>query len=113
MTTSSTQRGYGHNHQTRRQQLLYNLEDGTPCDICGQPMHRNPKNNPDKAPLEADHRQGDKTQLAYRLLHRRCNRSIANHWQEHGPGWYTHQGTNPTGTEGLDWPKGRIITWPA
>ncbi|MCF8713011.1 AAA family ATPase, partial [Corynebacterium sp. MC-09] len=69
MTTSSTQRGYGYNHQTRRDQLLYNHVDGTPCDICGQPMYRDKERNPDHATLEADHREGDKTHLAYRLLH--------------------------------------------
>lgn len=113
ITKTTTQRGYGYNHQTRRDQLLYNHVDGTPCDICGQPMYRDKERNPDHATLEADHREGDKTQLAYRLLHRRCNRAIANHWQEHGPDWYTHQGTNPTDMERLDWPGGRIITWPA
>lgn len=109
-TGTTTSRGYGHNHQTNRNKLLYNHRDGTPCDICGQPMYRNPTQNPDTAALEADHREGDKTKLAYRLLHRRCNRSISNNWVEHGPGWHQRKTTKLDNT--LDWPAGRVLRWP-
>ena len=110
---NATDRGYDRKHQIQRERLKYNHVDGTPCDICGQPMYRDKERNPDHATLEADHREGDKTQLAYRLLHRHCNRAIANKWVEHGSGWYAQQGLNqPEVTDMLDWPGGRFIAWP-
>ena len=109
---NTTAAGYGHNHQKHRDRLLYNLKDGEPCSYCGQPMYRDPSKNFDGAALEADHEQGDKTRLAYRLIHRRCNRSISNDWVEHGPEWYASNGQKSGGDDGgLDWPDGLIIKW--
>ncbi|TQE43584.1 HNH endonuclease [Corynebacterium phoceense] len=103
---TTAQRGYGGNHAKAREQLIYNLIDGTPCEYCGQPMYREAGRNFDGAALEADHEEGDKTRLANRLLHRRCNRAIANEWVKHGPGWYQLQ----VGVASpIDWPGGRVI----
>jgi len=85
---TTTERGYDNGHKVNRARMLYNLMDGTKCTYCGKPMYREAALNFDQAPLEADHKHGDKSSPAYRLIHRRCNRSIANHWVEHGPGWY-------------------------
>lgn len=112
---TTTQRGYGTNHQTNRRNLLYNLTPGTECEICGEPMYADPERNFDGAMLEADHEQGDKTRLANRLLHRTCNRQIANHWVKHGDGWNTKHGTPETDNTNIDWPDGhtmRLPTWP-
>ena len=103
---------YGwHEHQIPRQRLRYNHTDGSECDVCGEPMYRDKERNFDGATLEADHKHGDKTKPAYRLVHRRCNRSIANKWVEHGPGWYAKHGQPATETSDLDWPGGVIIDW--
>lgn len=116
-TGTTTQRGYGINHQTNRTNLLYNLAPGTECEICAQPMYADPQRNFDQAPLEADHEKGDKTRLANRLLHRTCNRQIANHWVKHGAGWYTKHGRGGVDDDDpLDWPDGRVLEippWPA
>lgn len=110
---TTTQRGYGTDHQTNRTNLIYNLTPGTECEICAQPMYAEPQRNFDHAPLEADHENGDKTRLANRLLHRTCNRKIANHWVKHGDGWYAKHG-HPTNdaNNGLDWPDGQVLTVP-
>ena len=114
---STTQRGYGNTHAARRKQLLYNHEDGTECDYCGRPMHRDPAKNFDGAPLNADHWETDKTHLARRLIHDQCNKKMnsAAKWVEHGPEWYAKHGqadpAHVSDTDPLDWPHGRTITW--
>ena len=110
---SSSQRGYDYKHQTRRKQLLYNHVDGTPCDYCGRPMYRDPERNFDGAPLNADHADMDKTRLASRLLHDRCNKRMnhAGAWVEHGTEWYERMGEPRPVPSGLDWANGTLITW--
>lgn len=74
---TTTQRGYGWEHQQTRRKLLYNHNDGTPCDWCGKPMYKQAHRNHDRAPLEADHTKDLKHHgpgHADRLLHRQCNR---------------------------------------
>lgn len=64
-----TEQGLGWKHQKTRNQLLAKLRDGTPCEWCGRPMHRNQQ-------LDADHedaRHNGGTR-ASRLLHAPCNR---------------------------------------
>lgn len=113
---TTTERGYGYNHARRRDHLLYNHVDGTECDYCGRPMYRDKTKNFDGQALNADHKDADKTQLAGRLLHGSCNKSMnsAERWVEHGPEWYAKHG-QPTTIAGyeLDWPGGQPITWPA
>ena len=82
---STTARGYGATHVRQRKRLLYQLVDGTPCEVCGRPLYKDAAKNFDSAPLEADHGPGSalkfkhgaekRTTLATRLLHRYCNRS--------------------------------------
>lgn len=87
---TTTQRGLGWTHQKRREQLLRNHTDGTPCPcqpgcgpgcICrgtnGLPMYRDPARNPDRMPLEADHTLARSLggTTADRLLLATCNRS--------------------------------------
>lgn len=71
-------RGYDDRHRANKKRLLARHKDGTACQWCGKPMWKNPENNFDKAPLEADHSKPIKHhgqhQLADRLLHRACNR---------------------------------------
>jgi len=80
---TTTQRGYGTQHQKQRRKLLAQLKDGTPCPECGKPMFKTASKNFDKAALEADHGPGNALKYAEnkqatkatRLLHRTCNRS--------------------------------------
>lgn len=110
MKQTTTQRGYGHDHHKRRQQLLYNHTDGDECAYCARPMYKNPNQNFDGGPLNADHAHQDKTVLAARLLHDRCNKQMSNtgSWVEHGPRWYQVHGQT---AGALDWPGGVTITW--
>lgn len=127
-------RGYGwHQHKIPRKRMLYNLQDGQPCEYCGEPMYRDADRNFDHASLEADHINADKSQPPGRLIHRTCNRTLnsASRWARHGPGWYARYGgegpgdapgqratqapapgTPTTDRQGcLDWPKGQVINW--
>lgn len=80
---STTERGYGWKHQKTRERLLRNHVDGTPCDVCGKPMYKDPTKNWDGAKLEAEHPIPQMTlpmaqrrhNEAKKLLHRFCNRS--------------------------------------
>lgn len=98
---NTTERGYGHRHQTIRRRLLHNHTDGAPCDWCGQPMYKTPAQNFDHAPLEADHSAdlkhhgpGD----ADRLLHRRCNRQRKDGQEHRRPGAAPTPDPTPTAT---------------
>ena len=75
MTT--TQRGYGHQHQQRRAQLLP-LAYGKPCAICGQRMRADQK-------LDLDHTisvmHGG---IGDRIVHSRCNRGRRSSAQRFG-----------------------------
>lgn len=84
MTLAKTaDRGYSSRHRKKRESLFAQLEDGTPCPECGEPMYRDATKNFDRAPLEADHPKGyaqkyadnKRANLPRRLIHRRCNRS--------------------------------------
>lgn len=52
---STSDRGYGLAHQQRREFLLYNLVDGSPCWWCGKPMFKDKNLNFDGLSLHADH----------------------------------------------------------
>ena len=65
MTT--TQRGYGHQHQRRRAEMLP-VAYGKPCAICGQPMTADQK-------LDLDHTISVMLGgIGDRIVHARCNR---------------------------------------
>jgi len=106
---TTTERGYGTQHQKQRRILLARHTDGTPCPECGKPMYKTASKNFDKAALEADHGPGSalkyadnkQTTKATRLLHRTCNRS-GGAWDRPRP---THTG------EKLDKPKGDGFVW--
>jgi hypothetical protein len=77
---SASARGLDYKHRQRREMLLRNLVDGTPCPAegCGLPMYKNPLMNFDGAALEADHQEeravvGNFGSRANRLLHKKCN----------------------------------------
>lgn len=80
---TTTERGYGAQHQKQRRILLARHKDGTPCPECGKPMYKTASKNFDNAALEADHGPGSALKYAdnkqatkaTRLLHRTCNRS--------------------------------------
>lgn len=80
---TTTERGYGAQHQKQRRILLARHKDGTPCPECGKPMFKTASKNFDNAALEADHGPGSALKYAdnkqatkaTRLLHRTCNRS--------------------------------------
>lgn len=65
---SSTERGYGHEHRTRAQELRRRFT-GTPCSVCGCTLQRWQK-------LEAGHStplRVDPTSVADILVHADCN----------------------------------------
>lgn len=106
--TTTTKRGLGWDHQKTRERLLRTLVDGTPCWWCNQPMHRDPAQNFDRAPLEADHsrsraRHGTAGNRADRLLHRRCNRQRQDGTKDHQrPALQTSEGPPHV----FPWPEG-------
>lgn len=74
---TTTERGYGWEHQQQRAKLLRKHVDGAPCWWCGLPMHKDKALNWDAEALAADHLEkgGAKTGTkAQRLLHGRCNK---------------------------------------
>lgn len=105
---STTNRGYGATHVRQRKRLLYQLKDGTPCEVCGRPLYKDADKNFDGAPLEADHGPGSalkfkngaekRTTLATRLLHRYCNRS--------GGAWESEQTARSTDVGPTSFPDG-------
>lgn len=106
---TTTERGYGTQHQKQRRILLARHTDGTPCPECGKPMYKTAAKNFDGAALEADHGPGSALKYAEnkqatkatRLLHRTCNRS-GGAWDRPRP---THAG------EKLDKDKGNGFIW--
>ena len=99
-TRTTTQRGYGHTHQKRRQALLRGHQDGTPCPWCGRPMYRNPQHNWDHQPLHADHTNplAKGGEHADRLMCATCNK------QRHS-GDYDHLSPLHTGIPPEHWSK--------
>lgn len=72
---TTTQRGYGWEHQQARAQALATLQDGTPCPFprCGRPMTQAMARH-----LDYDHypplAQGGQPNGPRRLSHAHCNR---------------------------------------
>ena len=76
-TRTTSQRGYGSEHQRTRQRLLRQHVDGAPCVGCGSPMHKATQE------LDAAHPRGMAVSLnpgskADHLEHAACNRSAGN-----------------------------------
>jgi hypothetical protein len=72
MTT--TQRGYGHQHQQRRAALLPHAI-GTPCPICGKTMHP-------YQPLALDHSTrlvDNPSSVGDRIVHAHCNNAAGGY----------------------------------
>lgn len=89
---STTERGYGWQHQKQRERLLRAHKDGAPCSHCGKPMYRDPARNFDGAPLEAqhadplaNHANKRRAPLASELMHRHCNRSLGDGTRQTAP----------------------------
>lgn len=64
----------GYAHRQRRKRMIEKLVDGTPCEVCGEPMSKD-------MDLDADHsipRNANVGSKADRLLHAKCNRSIGD-----------------------------------
>lgn len=57
---TTTQRGYDGAHKKRRQAALHNLTQGTPCEWCRLPMHRQK--------LHADHPTSGKHGITHYLI---------------------------------------------
>lgn len=79
---TTTQQGYGWQHQKVRRKLLALHTDGSPCWWCGKPMYRDKRRNHDGLALAADHTEagGAKNgQDASRLLHGSCNSQAKDH----------------------------------
>ena len=79
-------RDLGRRHRSQRTRLLATLTDGTPCWWCGHGMYHDPDDNPDHAPLDADHstpRAAGSRELADRLLHSTCNKSRGDGARDH------------------------------
>ncbi|QXU53625.1 hypothetical protein [Rhodococcus sp. LW-XY12] len=121
MSSSTTARGLGWDHQKTRERLLRNHVDGTPCWWCSLPMFRNRTNNWDHDPtsndpasgsLAADHSQARAhggTQ-ADRLLHGTCNKERQDGRRDHlRPAVTGHR----IGAEESEEPLGiRLLPWP-
>lgn len=66
---STSQRGYGWEHQQARAKAIRDLNDGDPCSRCGGPMFR-----AESKGLDLDHRDD---RIGYRgLAHATCNRRV-------------------------------------
>lgn len=108
---TTTNRGLGWHHQQTRTRLLNRHRNGTPCWWCDRPMYRQPDDNFDHAPLEADHTiarsQGGRT--ADRLLHMTCNRERGDGTRDHLRPALTGHSTPPATDEPDDL---RIMPWP-
>jgi hypothetical protein len=61
---STTERGYGNDHQKARRAALAAMTDGQPCSRCRRPMYRS-------QPLHLDHTEDRRGYLG--LAHARCN----------------------------------------
>lgn len=68
---TTTQRGYGWEHQQARSKALRQLREGDPCPYCEQPMARAMKLDYDHYPAMA---QGGSPTGPRRLTHASCNR---------------------------------------
>lgn len=66
-TASTTERGYGNDHQKTRAAAIARFQQGDACARCGGPMYGDPKD------LDMDHTEDRR---GYRgLAHRHCNRT--------------------------------------
>lgn len=99
---------YGSEHKKNREVLLFRLQPGAECEYCARPMFRDPEQNFDGAPLEADHEHADTSRPANRLIHRSCNRAIITKWVKHGPGWVAKYGID---VDSLMVPGGKVTLW--
>jgi hypothetical protein len=73
---NTTSVGLGYQHQQARRHAINAMTDGTPCPLCGRPMHRNPDRNPDGRALHYDHvipRRLGGGNGPRRLTHALCN----------------------------------------
>jgi len=73
---NTTSVGLGYQHQQARRHAINAMTDGTPCPLCGRPMHRNPGRNPDGRALHYDHvipRRLGGVNGPRRLTHASCN----------------------------------------
>lgn len=68
---NTTAIGLGYAYQQDRKRAIAAMPDGTPCQLCGHPMHH-------AQPLDYDHvipRALGGTNGPRRIVHRSCNRS--------------------------------------
>jgi hypothetical protein len=73
---TTTEQGYGWDHQQIRAALIRDLVEGTPCDRCFEPMHR--RQNLDAAHPHDRPRSLFATSKATHLEHRTCNIRAGN-----------------------------------
>jgi hypothetical protein len=78
MTT--TERGYGHDHQQRRAVLLPTAY-GMPCPLCGKTMFASQQLDLHHPVRLAD----DPTSTATQIVHSTCNRGAVGHRERHHP----------------------------
>jgi 5-methylcytosine-specific restriction endonuclease McrA len=52
---NTTQLGMGYAYQQDRKRAITAMPDGTPCPLCGRPMHRDRARNHDGRSLHYDH----------------------------------------------------------
>jgi len=74
---NTTAVGLGYQHQRDRKRAIEAMPDGSPCPLCGQPMHKQAARNYDGQPLHYDHviarALSPGTRGPMRLTHGRCN----------------------------------------
>jgi hypothetical protein len=114
---TTTAKGLGHDHQQHRDNLMARHVDGRRCWWCGKPMFKDPKRNPDKMALHADHKRsrsrfGVMRNAANRLLHAKCNIARGDGSKDHLRPALTAQlaAENPLGDLALDWPDPETST---
>lgn len=52
---NTTAVGLGYHYQQDRKRAIAVMPDGTPCPLCGRPMHKDAIRNHDGRPLHYDH----------------------------------------------------------
>ncbi|GFK19286.1 hypothetical protein KbCgl_18580 [Corynebacterium glutamicum] len=96
---STTERGYGWQHQQARESLLRKHKDGSLCWWCGKPMYKDKTKNFDGKALARDHLEAEGARRGShldRLLHFTCNSQRQDGSNDHLRPAIAHQAPSST-----------------
>lgn len=96
---STTERGYGWQHQQARESLLRKHKDGSLCWWCGKPMYKDKTKNFDGKALARDHLEAEGARRGShldQLLHFTCNSQRQDGSNDHLRPAIAHQATFST-----------------